>query len=142
MVRRRRPASLLADAPSLILSQAGAARRAAAARLLAPTWPSDRRSGWWLRDLSLFAPAAAFDAPQQVQATPLVCKLLKLLFTGYILHEGGSGATAGFAEPFQPRPALPGPGSRAWALGFAVLRVERRLFGGFVVRPVLSVVEN
>ena len=141
MVRRRRPASLGADARSRFFSQAGAARRVAAARLLAPSRPSDRWSGWWLRDLPLFAPAAA-GAPQQVQATPLVCKLLKLLFTGYILHEGGSGATAGFAEPFQPRPALPGPGSRAWALGFAVLRVERRLFGGFVVRPVLSVVEN
>ena len=59
-------------------SQAGAARRGAAARLLAPTWPSDRRSGRWLRDLSLFAPAAAFDAPQQVQVAPLVCKLLTL----------------------------------------------------------------
>ena len=44
----------------------------AAARLLAPTRPSDRWSGRWLRDLSLFAPAAAFDAPQQVQVAPLV----------------------------------------------------------------------
>ena len=72
MVRRRRPASLGADARSLLFSQAGAARRGAAARLLAPTRPSDRWSGRWLRDLSLFAPAAAFDAPQQVQAAPLV----------------------------------------------------------------------
>ena len=56
-----------------LFSQAGAARRGAAARR-APSRPSDRCSGWWLRDLSLFAPAAA-DAPQQVQAAPLVCKL-------------------------------------------------------------------
>ena len=72
MVRRRSPASLVADARSLIPSQAGAARRGAAARLLAPTRPSDRWSGRWLRDFSLSAPAAAFDAPQQVQAAPLV----------------------------------------------------------------------
>ena len=60
-------------------SQAGAARRGAAARLLAPTRPSDRWSGRWLRGLSLSAPAAAFDAPEQVQVAPLVCKLLTLL---------------------------------------------------------------
>ena len=71
MVRRRRPASLGADARSLLFSQAGAARRGAAARLLAPTWPSDRWSGCRLRDLSLSAPAAA-DAPKQVQVAPLV----------------------------------------------------------------------
>ena len=71
MVRRRRPASLGADARSLDFSQAGAARRAAAARLLAHTWPSDRRSGWWLRDLSLLDSSTA-EAPQQVQVAPLV----------------------------------------------------------------------
>ena len=76
---RRRPASLGADARSRFFSQAGAARRVAAAQLLAPSRPSDRWSGRWLRDVSLFAPAAA-DAPQQVQAAPLVCKLLTLCF--------------------------------------------------------------
>ena len=85
MVRRRRPASLGADARSLLFSQAGAARRGAAARLLAPTWPSDRLLRGWLRDLSLFAPAAAFDAPQQVQVAPLVCKLLTLCLYFYYL---------------------------------------------------------
>ena len=77
MVRRRRPASLGADARSLILSQAGAARRVAAARLLAPTWPSDRWSGCWLRDVSLYDSSTA-EAPEQVQVAPLVCKLLTL----------------------------------------------------------------
>ena len=71
MVSRRRPASPLADARSLLFSQAGAARRVAAARLLAPTWPSDRWSGWWLRDLSLLDSSTA-EAPQQVQVAPLV----------------------------------------------------------------------
>ena len=79
MVRRRRPASLGADARSLLFSQAGAARRGAAARLLAPTWPSDRWSGCRLRDLSLLDSPTA-EAPQQVQAAPLVCKLLTLCF--------------------------------------------------------------
>ena len=92
---RRRPASLVETRPHNYFSQAGAARRVAAARLLAPSRPSDLLHRGWLRDLSLFAPA--FEAPQQVQAAPLVCKLLTLCFhpflllTGYILHEGGQG---------------------------------------------------